>query len=485
MEQALDIAYEYGVVVSLCLFSFDLLVPGDGSKGTSYNLENNYKFLTVAANLDTYITNALVHILNAIGSHPAIMSWEVFNEPEGMLQVTGWNHVERKIPYSDILRFTNKIAGEVHRRTKKMVSTGITSFQSSYLSEYSDAKLKAAGGDNDGYLDFYMAHYYPEYQGTSISPFHNPASHWGMDRPILIGEFPAQSWGPGTGYSSIQPNTAMTITAAYEYVYNNGYCGALSWAMTEDKVDKFGDYSTTGPALTNLFDKHKNDIMIKDVKIEDPTGDLAMKLAITGLPVLNNNWSELGTNKDISFSGKSNLTFEMYIVDGSGMNLDINVVVKVGNDWDWTPGQTIKLNNYEQGKWVMVTVPISSFGSANLSQVKSILFQYGATGSPYSGTIHFDNIKLDNTVISDFDDNKAWSLTAENSAVSIVSRIGSSTPIKPNEPKLDISTLDFSKAKIYNASGKRVFAGSFAELKNGIYIVKINGVAKKFVVNKR
>ena len=59
---------------------------------------------------------------------------------------------------------------------------------------------------------------------------------------------------------------------------------------------------------------------------------------------------------------------------------------------------------------------------------------------------------------------------------------GEITPIKPTEPKLDISTLDFSKAKIYNASGKRVFASSFAELKNGIYIVKINGVAKKFVV---
>jgi hypothetical protein len=62
---------------------------------------------------------------------------------------------------------------------------------------------------------------------------------------------------------------------------------------------------------------------------------------------------------------------------------------------------------------------------------------------------------------------------------------GEITPIKSNEPTLDISTLDFSKAKIYNASGKRVFANSFAELKNGIYIVRINGVAKKFVVNNR
>jgi hypothetical protein len=111
----------------------------------------------------------------------------------------------------------------------------------------------------------------------------------------------------------------------------------------------------------------------------------------------------------------------MFIKSGSGTNLDINVVVKVGSDWDWTPGQTLKLNDYEQGKWVSVTVPISSFGSgANLSAVKSLLFQYGATTSAYSGEIYFNNVKIDGTVISDFDDAKAWSLTADNSAVSIV-----------------------------------------------------------------
>ena len=488
IRDMLDSAYAYGIVVSLTLFSFDLL---QGDNKSNDVVTRNKKFLTVPANLDTYIQNGLRPILQAVGNHPAIMCWEVFNEPEGMSSDAGGWSLPEKIPMSDVLRFTAKIAAEVHSSTNKMASTGIHEF-GKMQTWYSNAKLKTASGNDDelAYLDFYMAHYYPEYMGTSGSPFHHPASYWGMDRPILIGEFPAKSWGPGTGYTGGNENgngalqgTAMTIVNAYKYAYDNGYLGALSWSMNQAPADKFGDFNTTKLALENLYNEHKTDIEIKEVEIVVPTGDLAMKLAITGLPVLNADWSELGTNKDINFSGKSNLTFEMYIVDGSGTNLDINVVLKVGNAWDWTPAeQTIKLNNYEQGKWVTVTVPISSFGNGNLSQVKSILFQYGATSSPYNGTIHFDNIKVDNTVISDFDDNKAWDLTADNSAVSIVSRIGSTTSIKPNEPKLDISTLDFSKAKIYNASGKRVFASSFAELKNGIYIVKINGVAKKFVV---
>jgi hypothetical protein len=482
IEKALDIAYEYGVVVSLTLFSFDLLQPGDGAGKASYsdyNIDRNYKFLTVPENLDTYINNALIPILNAVGSHPAIMAWEVFNEPEGMATEYGWS--SQKIAHSNILRFTNKIAGEVHRRTKKMASTGIHNFhQYKGTAVYSDARLKAAGGDDNGWLDFYMAHTYPEYESSlsTQNPFYQPASYWGFDRPLLIGEFPAQSW-VGTGGSNGYPyGASKNIIDLYEYAYNNGYCGLMSWSMTEGDVAKFGNYTTTAPALENLFEKYESAIKIKDVEIEELTGDLAMKLAITNLPVLTENWSELGVNKDLNFSGKSNLTFEMYIKTGSGTNLDINVVVKVGDDWDWTPGQIIKLNDYEQGKWVTVTIPVSSFGSGNLSQVKSLLFQYGATTSSYTGEIYFDNIKLDGAIISDFDDGAAWSLTADNSNVSIVTR-SSVTPISQPVPqatqRINLATLDFSTAKVYDMHGNRVSVNSFENLKGlpaGVYIVK-------------
>ncbi len=173
-----------------------MLVPGTKSEYSSYNLENNYKFFTDTSKIATYLTNGLKPILDSVGSHPAVMCWEVFNEPEGMLASANWSHVTKKITQNDILRITNRIAGFVHRNSKKMVSTGIASY--SYVGEYSDAKLKAAGGDQDGYLDFYMAHYYPEWQEQSLSPFHNPATKWGMDRPVLIGEFPAKSWSTST-----------------------------------------------------------------------------------------------------------------------------------------------------------------------------------------------------------------------------------------------------------------------------------------------
>ncbi|MFW5960425.1 MAG: hypothetical protein ACOCSE_04835, partial [Chitinivibrionales bacterium] len=231
ITEVLDTAYAYGVVVSLCLFSFDMLVPGDGDGKASYSdydLQSNHRFLTEANNIDTYLENGLGPILDSVGSHPAIMCWEVFNEPEGMLASAGWSHVEEKISQDDILRITNKIAGYVHRNSKKMVSTGIAS--TDYVDEYSDDQLAAAGDDNDGYLDFYMVHYYPEWQGESMSPFHNPASSWNMDRPVLIGEFPAKSWDTSMiGESSGQSlKTSKDIVEAYDYAYQNGYAGAMS-----------------------------------------------------------------------------------------------------------------------------------------------------------------------------------------------------------------------------------------------------------------
>lgn len=258
MRRVLDIAYEQGVVVSMCLFSHNLMKADQKSNWSNFNIDRNHKLFTSATNMDTYIDNALKPILAAVGNHPAVMAWEVFNEPEGMSSEfgTGWN-MDKLIPHDDIITFTAKVAVAVHEKSKKMVSTGIHEFnKSSYFSRYTEAKLKAAAGNNEkAYLDFYMAHWYPEHQswcGTSCSPFHNQASFWGLSRPIVIGEFPGKSW-------TSPSNTAMTITAAYEYAYNNGYAGALGWSLTDAS---YGSIEEVAPALKNLSDKYKSDIEI-------------------------------------------------------------------------------------------------------------------------------------------------------------------------------------------------------------------------------
>lgn len=439
MREALDTAYAYGVVVSMCLFSFDLLVPGDGtgkSAYSSYSLDNNYKFLTVPANMDTYLNNALKPILDSVGSHPAVLCWEVFNEPEGMLASANWSHVTRKITMTDILRITNKIAGFVHRNSKKMASTGIASFQ--YVGEYSRSKLVAAGGDNDGYLDFYMAHYYPEWQDATLSPFEHPASYWNMDRPILIGEFPAKSWSTSmTGPSSGQPlKTTKTINAAFDYAYANGYSGALSWSMSEQESSFFGNYTTTAPALTALYNAHKNDIMIKDVVIEEMSGNYVMRLQLqnVAIPSGSTGYWELGTSFSKNFAGRNNLHFDLFVKPGSSTNLQIVPVIKVTSSYTWSPATSsaIQLASVEQGKWVSMTVPMTAFGASNLADVREMLFQYWALSTPYAaGTVYFDNIRVDNDTLANFNaEGSAWFTGASAASVALIKYADVATGVK-------------------------------------------------------
>jgi hypothetical protein len=521
IRTVLDSAYNYGIVVSLCLFSFDLL-NNDGNNKTQDQMNKNEKFLTVPENLDSYIEKGLKPMLNAVGNHPAIMCWEVFNEPEGMSSdAGGWS--TKKIKMENILRFTAKIAAEVHRSTKKMASSGIHEY-GKMKTWYSDAKLKTASGSNDAlaFLDFYMAHYYPEYIGTSGSPFHNKANSWGMDRPILIGEFPAQSWGPGTGYSNIQSGTAMTITAAYEYAYDNGYCGALSWSMTEGDKAKFGSFATTEPALKNLSNKHKADIDLGGSTPVVPTGDQVMKIALKGLPT-SDPLAELAKEASRNLSNNTNISFDIYIPTGSNTNLTILPVIKVGSDWVWSPAtdNAFSLAGKETGKWITVTVPINKFvpekGSLDKSAVKAIILQFQPTGSAYTGTIYIDDIKVDNTVIYNFNDmGSEWDMTkwVNNASAAVPeatvsqvakSTVGGSTPIittaaKPapnhapfatvNGKTLKVTGLDNAEAsvKLVNLKGKTIANfkaiggdGSFslADIPAGNYLAELTANGKK------
>lgn len=499
MRSALDSAYAYGVVVSMCLFSFDLLVPGSGTGKaaySSYNLDNNYKFLTDTSKITTYLQNGLKPILDSVGSHPAVMCWEVFNEPEGMLASANWSNVTKKIDTSSILRITNRIAGFVHRNSKKMVSTGIAAFN--FAGIYSDAKLKAAGGDNDGFLDFYMVHYYPEWQDQTLSPFQNPSSNWNMDRPILIGEFPAKSWSTGYVYpDGNSPKTTKTITDAFNYAYSNGYVGAMSWAMTQSDTS-LGDYTTTAPALTTLFNAHKSDIMIKDVTIQDISGDYAMSLALTTLPLPSGtaNYFELGTSFTQNFTGKSNVLFDMYVQPGSGKNIQFQMVIKVTSAYTWSPAASniINLSSVNQGAWTTVSIPVSAFGASSLTDVREILFQYFATGSPYTGTIYFDNVRVDNDTLYDFNTaGSTWSTGADAAIVGLVKRSDiSSSILGGNTPGEALRQPIFSargqsltfrlfkpaavRLSLFDLTGKTVATINCGTVISGMHTVKLGGI---------
>lgn len=258
LRNALDMACEKGICLILTLFSFDLLQEQDG-----VDLTRNQKLIEDRDYTQAYIDNALTPMVKALNNHSALLAWEVCNEPEGMSEKWGWT--PRRVSMQSIQQFHNLIAGAIHQTAPDAkVCNGSWNIQSvancgSFKNYYSDEALIAMGGDFLGILDFYQVHYYPRWYGEAYSPFHNPASHWQLDKPILIGEVQAKGLVDlGKGY---RPKTTMTMEDAYVFAIENGYAGCLAWTWTGH--DGFGNIHDAAPGLKQLKKEYPEDINIK------------------------------------------------------------------------------------------------------------------------------------------------------------------------------------------------------------------------------
>ena len=263
MRRALDLAYEKGIGIIMCLWSFDML-----QRQTGVNTTANKKLVEDKEYTKAYIENALVPIIRALKDHPAVYAWEVCNEPEGMTDTFGWTPIRTQMRY--VQQFVNLIAGAIHREAPgAKVTNGSWSFLvltdvDGMTNYYRDDRLIAAGGDPQGTLDFYQVHYYPQHFDERISPFHHPASYWQLDKPILIGEFPAKGIVDlGRGF---RPKTPLAPTQAYRWAIETGYIGALAWTWTGH--DGHGGVADAAPGMRLVRELYPELVTLKSEKID-------------------------------------------------------------------------------------------------------------------------------------------------------------------------------------------------------------------------
>lgn len=126
IKKVLDIAWQREIGVVLCLWSFDMMKTNKPA-----NVQTRNALLLNDTNYTrAYINSCLIPIVDSLKGHPAIISWEIFNEPEGMSSEFGWSDVNH-VPMAVIQRFVNLCAGAIHRTdTSAKVTSGAWSFYS-------------------------------------------------------------------------------------------------------------------------------------------------------------------------------------------------------------------------------------------------------------------------------------------------------------------------------------------------------------------
>jgi hypothetical protein len=294
LKKVLDLAWDREIGLDICLWGFGMLT----STLDTNVLRRNHLLLRDTSYTNTYIRNCLIPMVAALKGHPAILAWEIFNEPEGMSAEFGWPGYQRdSMKY--IQRFVNLCAGAIHRTdpSAKVTNGAVTvasitnvvlakssadkslnlakmsmtekqnleswfnhryrvaltadqivpilqKLTASSYNWYSDSRLKAIGGDSLGTLDFYSVHYYAK-NGSSVSVITYPASHWNFDKPVVVAEFHTTN------------TDGVPKAQIYETLYANGYAGALAWSWSDLEVTTRPDMLA---GMQTIWDNHRADV---------------------------------------------------------------------------------------------------------------------------------------------------------------------------------------------------------------------------------
>ena len=199
-DAVFDAAVWRGIGLVPVLFDFHLCSAPEIA--SSVVLGGRSSLITDPDRRDALFTRIVVPLVNRYREHPAVLAWDLFNEPEWCIRGIGTPFGTRGIPPEELHAWLRALVACVHSYAPQPVTVG--SAGAAYLDF-------VRGLD----LDVYQIHWYERFGWAALA---DPVERLGLDRPVFLGEFPGRT-------SAATP--AEIVSAAR----NAGYAGALIWSV--------------------------------------------------------------------------------------------------------------------------------------------------------------------------------------------------------------------------------------------------------------
>lgn len=234
MDAALEIAQRHNIYLDLVLLDFLFMKDAEWKDGVQAGGHANV--INSDEGRIALVDEVFMPLFQRYGQNPYILSWEVMNEPEWAVSNFGKvdDRFSNPATLSDFRQFTRRVADAVHKETGSYVTIGSASMQ--WVSSWTGLNL-----------DYYQVHYYDWMRSSQPDDlFQSEIDELGLDRPVVVGEFPA----------------AYSETAGLEHYldtwYANGFAGAWPWSF--NKVDDLG--APDGDAFSSWATDHSESVNI-------------------------------------------------------------------------------------------------------------------------------------------------------------------------------------------------------------------------------
>ena len=214
MDAALEIALSRGV--RLCLVLIDYLWFDDPQRRLA---------LLDRHGASAFLERVIDPFLDRYGKANAIHSFDLINEPDWITRELATDPHRAAWPVDRLRTFAGLLSARIRAQSRALITLG-------------GGRVAAVREwDQPAYdLDFLQVHTYPDvrYPDRDEQLFGRTAASFGLSRPLLIGEFPAQPRLHPAGHLS----PAYTLEDYLNLARDGGYLGAWPWSFKA--VDAFG-----------------------------------------------------------------------------------------------------------------------------------------------------------------------------------------------------------------------------------------------------